>query len=406
MDVYIVGIGPGNPELLTCEARRVIRSCPVLIGEKRMVASFACEGKKTYQTHSPAAIRQFLADLQEDQGPAAILVSGDTGFFSLAQGLSDLPGCTVTRCAGLSSLTYFAARLGMAWQDAYCLSRHGRKASLVSAVYSHSKVFCLTGGSDTVDVLCQELCQAGLDKVRVYAGSNLSYGDEEIRIGTAADLAGQSFDSLSVMMIENEDARPMVTPVHGIPDEAFLRGDAPMTKREIRSLAISLLQPSPADVVYDVGAGTGSCSIELALQVPFGQVWSFEADTKALALLEQNRLRFGLHHMTIVPGKAPQTMADTPPADIAFIGGTKGHMAAILDRLYAKNQACRIVITAITVETLAAVTAYYASRPQYGLDIRQIQAAVSRRVGSSHMMMARNPVYVLYAFPQPEGAPQ
>ena len=278
MHVYIIGTGPGNPALLTGQAKAAIEASPILVGDKRMLAPFAVSGKRLVATYRRDDICQLAASLSDEEGPMAILVSGDVGFFSLAALLTDIPGCTVTRIAGISSLVYFAAALQTTWNDAFIVSRHGRRESLVAAVRQHRKVFVLTGGSDSPAALCRELCQAGLDMVSVAIGCDLSYDNENILRGTAADFTDRPADSLAVMMVENEKARPWVRPVHGLPDEAFLRGKAPMTKQEIRSIALSRLAPSPDAVVYDIGAGTGSCTVELALLVPMGEVFAFEID--------------------------------------------------------------------------------------------------------------------------------
>ena len=232
----------------------------------------------------------------------------------------------------------------------------------------------------------------------VAIGCDLSYDDERILRGTAADFIHRPADSLAVMMIENEKARPWLRPVHGLSDEAFLRGKAPMTKQEIRSVALSKLAPEAGAIVCDIGAGTGSCTVELALQAPFGHVYAFEINEAALTVLQQNIDHFNLNNVTVVAGDASQTLKtlDIAP-DYAFIGGTKGNLAVILDDLYDKNKACRIVITAITLETLAAVTAYYAAHNEYQLDITQVSTARSKQVGQHHLMMAQNPVYIMTA---------
>lgn len=404
MHVYIIGTGPGNPALLTGQAKAAIEASPILVGDKRMLAPFAASGKRLVATYRRDDICQLAASLSDEEGPMAILVSGDVGFFSLAALLTDIPGCTVTRIAGISSLVYFAAVLQTTWNDAFIVSRHGRRESLVAAVRQHRKVFVLTGGSDSPVALCRELCQAGLDTVSVAIGCDLSYDNETILRGTAADFTDRPADSLAVMMVENEKVRPWVRPVHGLPDEAFLRGKAPMTKQEIRSVALSKLAPEADAVVCDIGAGTGSCTVELALQAPFGHVYAFEINEEALTVLQQNIGHFGLTNVTVVTGDASQTLKtlDIAP-DYAFIGGTKGNLAAILDDLYDKNEACRMVITAISLETLAAVTAYYAARNGYQLDITQVSTARSKRVGQHHLMMAQNPVYIMTAVRQDAG---
>lgn len=395
MNVYIVGMGPGNPNLLTEEARQALERSSLIIGDKRMTAGLQQVGKKICLTVKSSEIRAILASAEVKN--AAVVVSGDVGFFSLAALLEDIPNCTVQRICGISSLVYFAAKLGMPWQDARIVSRHGRQQPLISVVYSHEKVFCLTGGEYSVAAICAELCRAGLEKVYVYAGENLSYHNERLEEGTATELSHSTIGDPSVMMILNRRFRPLLRGTAGIDDEAFQRGSVPMTKAEIRAVSMAKLRPAAEDVIYDVGAGTGACSIELALQAVFGRVFAFEVNSEAISLLHQNIQRFGTDNITVISGMAPQTMTGLPAPDCAFIGGTKGNIKAVLDCIYAKNPQCRIVITAITVETLAAVTAYYAEHQHYAMDISQITVSVSRKVGTSHMMMGRNPVYIIRA---------
>lgn len=396
MKVYVIGIGPGNPELLTRQAQKIIEICPVLTGDARMLQAFQNSGKKLLPTYKTAEIKKIAANLTD--GPLGVLVSGDVGFFSLAALLNEIPVCEVSRVPGISSLVYFAAALKTSWQDAFIVSRHGRNYPLAAAVRQHKKVFVITGGDDSPAALCRELCAAGLGEVKVALGCNLSYANELICQSTAAEIAKRGADPLAVLMIFNEQAAPWQRPVHGLPDTAFLRGKVPMTKQEIRSVALSKLAPSPEAVIYDIGAGTGSCTVELALQAPLGQVYSFEINPAALALLKENIQHFSLANVTVVEGNAADTLKHVNAVpNYVFIGGTKGNLTLILDEVYTKNPVCAVVITAITLETVAAVTAYYAQHPEYSLEITQITAARSKKAGSSHLMIGENPVYIMEA---------
>lgn len=401
MEIGIVGMGPGNLTQLTMAAQEAIMNCTVLIGDKRMLEPVYKSGKTVLYTSKPSEIKGLLKKLPQNE-TVVIVVSGDVGFFSLAACLQDIPGCTVRRYAGISSLVYFAAALGISWQDAYCVSRHGRNQSLVHAVFTHAKVFCITGGDNTPATLCEELTAAGLGDVQVYVGERLSYTDETIRSGRAEELRHQTFQPLNVMFIMNDQAAPLTSPVPGLADDVFIRGKAPMTKQEVRAIAMAKLQPQATDTLYDIGAGTGSCTVEMARQAVRGEVYAFEIQPEAVGLLRQNVDRFGLTNVHILPGNAAMTLTDTslPAPQGAFIGGTKGHLAEILQTIYAKNPACRVVMTAITIETLAAITTYYAARPDYELDIMQVTAATSKAVGSYHMMLGHNPIYILTAVPR------
>lgn len=398
LKVNVIGIGPGNPDLLTGEARNAIAESTILAGDKRMVAQFGA-GKKVYTTFRTNELAGIAAQADPGKDVLGILVSGDVGFFSLAQTITGkLPDCDVHRYCGISSLVYFAAKLQMSWNDAAIVSMHGRNQHLAAAVFEHAKVFSLTGGDNLPQVLCRQLCDTGLGYVTVCVGSNLSYENEQIVKGTAEEIAQGDFPSLSVMMILNDKAgQPLRQGVHGLDDTLFLRGKAPMTKQEVRAIFISKLQPRATDVIYDIGAGTGSCSVELALQAPLGSVYAFEQKEEALALLARNKEKFRCDNLYIVAGEASEHLAEAPVPDCVFIGGSGGRMGGMLDDIYGRNPACRVVINVIALETLCAVVEYYKAKPGYSLDIVNVSTAYNRKLGRYNLMMAQNPIYVITA---------
>lgn len=396
--VNIVGIGPGNPELLTGAAIKAIKESNILIGDKRMLAAFAEADKKIYDTIKTADIVEIAASANPEKDVLAVLVSGDVGFFSLAKTISGkLPDCECVRYCGISSLVYFAAKLQLSWDDAKIVSMHGRKQNLVAAVAENKKVFSLTGGEHTPQMLCAQLCEHGLSDVQVYVGENLSYPEEKITVGTAAEISKQNFPSLSVMMVINEQAAKYQPVVHGLADELFTRSKVPMTKQEVRSVSMSKLMPKATDKIYDIGAGTGSCSVELALLANKGQVWAFERNPEAVALIHKNKDLFGIENLEVIAGEALENIKNIPAPDCVFVGGSGGDLCEMLDIIYAKNSDCRVVINAITIETLAEVADYYKKHQDYSLEIVNVCVARSRKLGSYNLMMAQNPVYVMTA---------
>lgn len=396
--VNIVGIGPGNPELLTGAARQAIAESNILIGDKRMLSSFADASKKVYDTIKTSEIAAIAAEADPEKDVLAVLVSGDVGFFSLAKTISGkLPDCECVRYCGISSLVYFASKLNMSWDDAKIVSMHGRRQNLVSAVAQNKKVFSLTGGEHSPQMLCSKLCEHGLGSVKVYVGENLSYPEEKLTEGTAEEISRLEFPSLSVMMILNENANGFEPVVHGLADELFMRSKVPMTKQEVRSVSMSKLMPKATDLVYDIGAGTGSCSIELALLARQGKVWAFERNPVAVELLGKNKELFGVENLEVIAGEALENIKDMPAPDCVFVGGSGGDLCQMLDIIYAKNSSCRVVINAITIETLAEVAEYYKQHQDYTLDIVNVFVARGKHLGSYNLMMAQNPVYVMTA---------
>lgn len=396
--VNIVGIGPGNPDLLTGEARQAIAASNILLGDKRMLSAFADSSKTVYDTIKTSAIAEVAAKADPAKDVLAVLVSGDVGFFSLAKTISGkLPDCECVRYCGISSLVYFASKLQLSWDDAKIVSMHGRDQNLVAAVAQNKKVFSLTGGDHSPQALCKQLCEHGLGQVLVYVGENLSYPEEKITQGTAEEIGALSFPSLSVMMLLNDEANCFEPTVHGLADDLFMRSKVPMTKQEVRSVSMSKLMPKATDVIYDIGAGTGSCSVELALIAKQGKVWAFERNPVAVELLGKNKELFGLTNLDVIAGEALENIKAMPAPDCVFVGGSGGDLCEMLDVIYAKNSKCRIVINAITVETLAQVAAYYKEHPDYSLEIVNVFVARSKKLGSYNLMMAQNPVYVMTA---------
>lgn len=401
LTIHVIGMGPGNPDLLTGRARKALAEATIVVGDTRLLRDEVKKGKTVVQTYKADEIRDIAAHADRKKDCLAVLVSGDVGFFSLSKFIRHFPDCRIIRHPGISSLVYFAAALETDWEDARIVSRHGCRTGLVEPVMTHKKVFCLTGGThNSVCDLCRELSDNGLGSVRIVVGENLSYKDERITEGTAQELKNRHFDPLAVMMIFNDRARLLVKGVHGWEDGLFIRDRVPMTKQEVRALVISKLRPRADDIVYDIGAGTGACSVELAFQVPLGRVYAFEINETAVSLAEANKERFRADNLEIIKGDAAETIVPAEAPDCVFIGGTKGKLETVLDILYDKNAGCRVVITAITLETAGAVTSYYKDKRDYDLNTVLLFAAADKKVGPYTLMEGHNPVYIMTALPR------
>ncbi|MBQ0058995.1 MAG: precorrin-6Y C5,15-methyltransferase (decarboxylating) subunit CbiT, partial [Lachnospiraceae bacterium] len=203
-------------------------------------------------------------------------------------------------------------------------------------------------------------------------------------------------DGLYVLWIHHEGAREhMVTP--GIPDEAFLRDKVPMTKEEIRMVSLCRMHLTSRSVVWDVGAGSGSVSIEAAAMCPEGEVYAVEMKETAIALLKANKAHFAADNMYIVEGAAPESLKDLPAPTHVFVGGSSGEMEAVLRLALEKNPEVRLVINAITVETIAEATRLLEELPFTGTEIIQMQVSHAEKLGRYHLMKALNPIYILSA---------
>ena len=390
--VALVGIGPGSTGGMTVEARLAIREADCLIGARRMLEAARETGQTVCEAVAPDDI---LRCIRERQGVRrfAVVLSGDTGFFSGARRLLPLlKDCETRVLPGLSSMQVLCARLGTSYEDVVPVSLHGRDWDIVPDVARHRRVFALVGGPEGAAELCSTLTAAGLGAVRVSVGELLGCPEERLTAGTAAELAGKTFAPLSVLLIENENARPF-TP--GLPDDAFQRGEAvPMTKREVRCCALSHLALTAEAVCWDVGAGTGSVSIEMALLARKGRVYAIEKSENALALLAENRRSFHVSNLEIVPGRAPEACRELPAPTHVFIGGSTGSLREIVALVLEKNPNARLVLTAITLESVAEMDQLIKEFHFTDTDVTCLNVSCARELGSYHLMTAQNPVYL------------
>ena len=387
---------PGHADL---RGRRGPAACDCMIGARRMLEATADYGKPGFAEIAPQKIAACM-DAHPEHRRFAVVMSGDSGFYSGTKKLLPLlDGDDVRVIPGLSSMQVLCAKFHTSWDDARAISLHGREGSIVPELKRWGKVFALMDGADAVKRICADLIDAGMGDALVRVGERLSYPDEKLTEGTASEPQG-----LRMRPAERHTGGashpPEPLPV-GLPDEAFIRelgGEGtkavPMTKSEVRALSIAKLRLTEDAVVYDVGAGTGSVSVEAALNCPEGRVYAVECREDAADLIKKNRRRFALRNLDVVQGMAPEAMADLPAPTHAFIGGSSGNMADIITALIEKNPRVRIVINAIALESVGETADIIA---KFGFDdseVVQMNLARSRKAGRYHLMTGLNPITI------------
>lgn len=394
MNVTLIGMGSGQPENLTLQGLAALRQADLILGARRLLAVLpaGCTENRA-AAYRPDEVAELL---QASGAENAVLVySGDTGFYSGASSMMEkleALGVRARVLPGLSSIQLLAAALGRPWQGWNLVSAHGRTCDPVAECMQGRPTFFLTGGSEDPATLCAQLEAEGFGDVQGVVGQCLGTPEEKIFRGSVKELAAGRFNSLSVLLVEAAEVLPRRAP--GLPDEAFERGDVPMTKQEVRAAVLAKLAVRPEDILWDVGAGTGSVSVELALAAPRGRVYAVECRPEGCALIKANREKFRTRNLVLVEGLAPAALSDLPAPDAVFIGGSKGSLAAIVDAALDKNPDARICVSAIALETLSAAVAALTAK---GRTVQVSQIAVSRAkaVGGLHLMMAQNPIYLI-----------
>ena len=183
----------------------------------------------------------------------------------------------------------------------------------------------------------------------------------------------------------------------GIADEEFIRQDVPMTKQEIRILSLVKAQIAPDAVVYDIGAGTGSLSIEAARLAPQGEVYAIERSSEGSGLIRANAANFAVKNVTVIQAEAPEGLADLPEADAILIGGSGGNLQEILTEVTPKLKASgRLVLNCITVQTLMQCIEFMREHSDtYIYEAIQVQVTRLQQVGTYDMAKANNPIYIV-----------
>jgi precorrin-6Y C5,15-methyltransferase (decarboxylating) len=413
--VYIIGAGPGRGDLLTGEAREALERCGRVIGAGRLLDALSDILRNRERV--PAVTTDAVLAAIRDAGPrvCAVLVSGDSGSFSLSRRLFPLvraEGWDVRLLCGISSVSYLASRLGIPYDDALVRSFHGRLVAsgggtererllnrLAGYVAQNKRCFFLTDNVLSPELLCRALSERGFGKIRVSVGERLSHPDERISAGTADDIAGMNFGDPNMICVENDGAAENTR--ISLRDADFSRGAVPMTKEEVRTVSLAKLRLGPDSVCWDLGAGTGSVACAAALAVPYGRVYAVEREPDALELVRLNARRLGLYNLVPVEGEAPAALAGLPSPDSVFVGGSGGALRAIVREALARNPRARIVINALTLETLSHAReaawehSFSGAGSAAAAEIVQIGVSAVQKAGAYSMLRAQNPVFVI-----------
>lgn len=416
--IILSGIGMGNTDGMTREAYHAFEEAEVIFGAERMLENLPGKGIKVPYYRADDIISYLIEHPQYTKVAAAF--SGDSGFYSGAQSMKKaleeanekgILKSETTILPGISSVSALAARLGVSWNDAVLASIHGRRANVVNLVRKNTKVFLLLSGKNDFEMLVNKFREAGINHVKISAGYRLSYPDEKLFTFYLDEFETKLFDlpeGVYTCLIENEDCEEQIlTP--GIDDEIFSRTKVPMTKNEVRVLSISRLELTKNAVVYDVGSGTGSVSIECARLSPDIFVFAIEQKEEAANLTKENAARLGLSdQIVVINKKAPEGFEELPTPTHVFIGGSSGALSDILSAIQKKlivkentkgktdkaSKGVRVVINAVSLETIAQITKLIQTYPVKHVQLTQIQASRAHKLGSYNLMQAQNPVLI------------
>ncbi len=407
--LYVIGIGPGSRDYINSAVTNVISQCEVIISGQRNLELF--KDLKKEECVIENNLKELIEYIQVNiySKKIAVIVTGDPGLYSLMEYLKkNLDGIEIEVMPGISAFQYLCAKLKISWNDIYITSLHGREnPELIGIVKQNFRTAVFAGGGNSPDKICSLLREEDIKNLKVTVGENLSYEHERIVQGSIEQIEGMEFDSLSIMIIENinhsigggcNSEKNENASTIGIRDDMFIRGNVPMTKEEIRTISVSKLRLEKNSVVCDIGAGTGSVTIECGRVCSRGRVYAVECNEEGIELIKRNIERFELSNVSVIEGKAPEilyeALGDIKP-DRFFIGGTKGNMNSILEWITKVNKDIVVVINTITIESTYEAIKGLESYGFKDIEVTSISISKSVEAGEKHLMKAINPVTII-----------
>lgn len=414
----IIGIGPGSEGYVMPAAKTCMEKSHTVIAAKRVLPMLqsVCDSPASAGLSEPGipkpetvfspmgrikdTFAQIDSLLKEDKD-IALVVSGDPLMYSLYKTILNDPvsrGWDMEILPGIGSLQMLGAALGETMEDARIVSVHGRSKTLGSialTVTENPKVFFLCSKDQGPAWLSRIMLDFGLTDVTVSAGANLSYEDEMVISGSPAQMAEKEFPALCVAMIKNPAPKAVTRPCF-LSDSDFERDKTPMTKEEIRVLILHKMKLHADDIVWDIGAGTGSVSVECARQAPFGEVHAVERSEKAIELIRKNKEKYSVDHLHIYHGDAAEEVKKLPVPDKVFIGGSGGKLEEIMEVIASFDKKVQVTVSAVTLETIAEAGEIL-GKYDPGYDVIQATVGRGRKIGQYHIMDTNNPVMLFTA---------
>lgn len=410
--INVVGIGLDGVVGLTEQTKEIIDRATILCGANRHLSYFP----------KHPAVKIPLNNLQQDidlviekatEEKAVILASGDPLFFGLGRLLlSKIPVDKLQFYPHISSIQLAFSKLKIPWQDASLISVHGRNCDdLIQHLKQGSnKIAVLTDGYNNPVAIAKLYLSLKIPVAySFYICANLTLEDAEItsfslqEVTKLAQLPPNSFASLNVLVLIREDIIKndldlAGLPLFGILDSAFLSfSDRPslITKKEIRTAILAELELQPQQTIWDIGAGTGSVSIEIARLCPDASIYAIEKTAMGINLIEQNCQRFAVKNVHPISKKAPDSLSELPTPDRIFIGGSGGDLLAILDTCKNKIAPQGIIVLALaTIEHFATVI-QWAQQNNWNYELLQIQISRSLPIANLTRFAPLNPVTII-----------
>ncbi len=397
--IYVIGAGVRGHEEFGRRALELIRQSDLLIGGERQLALFPdFTGERLVIDGN---LGRVVERLKGHPGNPVVLASGDPLFFGIGRHLlRNLPEADFEFLPNVSSVQYAFARIREPWDDTVFVSTHGRGLKeAVDRIVANDKAAVLTDEQHNPAAIARELLERGREGYTAWLCENLGSDEERIVRTDIRGLLEIEAAPLNVLILvkEYEAGGVGTRAVLGIPDEEFATVRKLITKEEVRAVSLAKLRLRHDMTLWDIGAGSGSVSIEADQLLPNGEVYAIERNVQCLAFLKENLGKFQSRHVNVVAGEAPGCFEELPDPDRVFIGGSGGNLWDILKAIDLRLPAAgRVVINAVTLDTLTAATEFF-ENAGYQLEVATVNVARTRPLTDYKLFEAHNPVFVITA---------
>ncbi|MEH6358072.1 MAG: precorrin-6y C5,15-methyltransferase (decarboxylating) subunit CbiE [Pseudomonadales bacterium] len=373
--IHIIGLGVTDTAELSKAATKALASCERVLGSARQLEVVAGQlsGQQTEQLPELKNLPVYLADLIRDGvSSLALLASGDPLYYGIGRWFSkNFSDQQLHFYPAVSSIQMACHQLGLSLQDVEVLSLHGRPLEKIrSKLKARQTLVILTDKNSSPQALARECIAAGFDESQLSVCEALGYPQQRISRYSADEMlhVNIDFDPLHVTVIETRGDGGVLPEFPGIPDASYVTdkadGRGMLTKRDVRLSILSLMQPANNEVIWDIGAGCGGVSVELAYWNETTQVVAIEHHDERLKCLNANRDKFGLMgNLTVVQGRAPEALEELPAPDKIFIGGSDGSLPELLEQCWSKLPAQGLLVaSAVTEQSKQQLLAFYQQR--------------------------------------------
>lgn len=399
--IHVIGVGVEGVRCLSEKSLETLGRAKLVIGSERHLNQLPDLPASRKYSLKADLFKMVDVIKKKRKSDVVVLASGDPNLYGITNYLlKNFGKDDITITPAVSSMQWAFALAKESWEDAEIVSAHGRSIDdVVRAAMMREKVGVFTDDKNSPDKIAAALIKDGIGGRKVFVCENLGSDNPKVFEGTLADAAQKRFGPMNVMIIKKEKpsgtAGRQHTKAIGIPDFQFAHREGMITKAEVRAIALSKLRPDRGSVMWDVGAGCGSISIEAEPLLAPGKVFAVEKDLRQLTFLKKNIAQFAATGVEPISGDAPEALKSLPDPDLVFIGGSSGQLAEILAYVDTRLKAGgRLVANLVTVENLFEVIEFMKGYG-YAFEITSASVSRSKELAGKHFMVAANPVSIV-----------